>query len=120
MMPFPDDVLDLIDRTREVAIETRRGDRVRRTIIWVVADGGEVFVRSVKGEAGRWYQRALDDSRVALLVDGRRIEARAVHAPDQAERVTSALRAKYPPGGSLDRMTHPTVLTTTMRLDPPG
>jgi hypothetical protein len=43
--------LDLIDRTAEVRIETSMtGGPVHRTIIWVVVDGGDVFIRSAYGQ----------------------------------------------------------------------
>ena len=112
--------LQLIADTREVRIETRAGDRSYRTIIWVVVDDGEIFVRSVRGERGKWYQRALKNSNVALEAAGRRIEARAIPAPDpdSVERTSEALRRKYGKSRSLDSMLTPEVLGTTMRLDP--
>ncbi|MGH8914754.1 MAG: DUF2255 family protein, partial [Acidimicrobiia bacterium] len=60
------DELQAIDGAREVVIGTRTGDRVFRTVIWVVVDDDDVFVRSVRGELGRWYQRALADPEVTL------------------------------------------------------
>lgn len=119
-MPFTQDQLQAIDATSQVHIETRSGDRTFRTIIWVVTDGGEVFIRSVRGEAGKWYQRALANPDVALDVAGTRIPATAVPAtdPGSVERTTEALRRKYRPGASLDAMVHPEVLGTTLRLEP--
>ncbi|HUG09008.1 MAG TPA: nitroreductase/quinone reductase family protein [Acidimicrobiia bacterium] len=115
----PDDLL-LLEETREVRIETRRGDRTYRTVIWVVVDDGAVFVRSVRGESGRWYERVLADPDVVLHVAGRQIAARAESAADDesVELTSAALRRKYPPGQSLDSMLRPEVLDTTLRLDP--
>jgi hypothetical protein len=112
--------LDQIGVAREVLVETRRGQRTYRTIIWVVVDAGEVFVRSVRGESGRWYQRALADPEVALLVDGKRFGflARTANDPDSIRRTSEALRLKYAPGCSYDSMVRPEVLDTTLRLDP--
>ena len=55
---FGTETLRLLDETKEVRIETRRdGDSPEhRTIIWVVVVEGEVFVRSVRGQRGRWYR----------------------------------------------------------------
>lgn len=119
-MGFSRRELVLLDGTQEVEIETRREGRSIRTVIWVVVHDEEVFVRSVRGESGKWYQRALANPEVALHVDGETIEARAVPAsdPTSVQRVSDALRAKYRPGGSLDSMLRPEVLETTVRLDP--
>ena len=119
-MALTDQQLALLDETKEVEIETRSERGTFATIIWVVVIDGAVYVRSVQGEDGRWYQRALADPRVAILVDDERIEFRAVKVDDPAEieAVTAALRAKYRPGGSLDRMTRDEVVDTTFRLEP--
>ena len=112
--------LSLIDGTKEVSIDTRGGGRSFSTIIWVVVADGVVYVRSVDGPRGRWYQRALADPEVALLVGSERFRFRASHVddPNTIEMVSDALRAKYRPGGSLDRMVRDEVLDTTLRLDP--
>lgn len=119
-MSFSPDELQLIDKTGQVHIETRRGDRSHRTVIWVVVDDGEVFVRSVRGRMGKWYQRTLADPDVTLHVAGRGIPAKAVVVEDEdsIRRTSNALRRKYTPGGSLDSMLRPEVLDTTLRLDP--
>jgi hypothetical protein len=105
----------------EVEIETRRaGGKARRTIIWVVVDGGQVYVRSVRGEGGKWYQRLRDDPNGVLHVDGTAVAVRAVSVEDVAEieRVSEALRRKYArQAGSLARMLMPGTLPTTMRLE---
>ena len=119
-MALTPDQLDQISSTHMVEIETRRGEKSRRTIIWVVVDDGEVFVRSVRGDAGRWYQRAVADPEVALVVGGDRYAFTAEPAsdPESVDRTSNALRAKYRPGRSLDNMLLPEVLHTTLRLDP--
>jgi hypothetical protein len=119
-MAMSSDQLEILDEVNTVVVETRSGGRTIGTIIWVVVDDGEVFVRSVRGESGRWYQRALADPEVTLRVGDDRPRFRAVPADDAAsvERVSQALRRKYPPGGSLDRMLRPEVLGTTLHLEP--
>lgn len=119
-MTFDKETLEKLGSTKEVQIETHQGGRTFRTIIWVMVDDGEVFIRSVRGEQGKWYQRTLADPNVALLVGDDRIPAVAVPTPDpeSVERVDGALRDKYRPGGSLDSMLRSEVLGTTMRLDP--
>jgi hypothetical protein len=109
----------MIAQAREVVIETKRGDRIYRTVIWVVVDEGVVFVRSVRGDVGRWYRRATVEPSVALRVGDDRFEFVAVPAddPDSIERVSEALRRKYR-GRSLEMMLLPETLDTTLRLDP--
>ena len=119
-MPLSPEQLGRIDDTQMVEIETRSGERARRTIIWVVVEDGEVFVRSVRGRAGRWYQRAVADPNVALIVGAESYRFRAVLATDteSVERASNGFRRKYRPGRSLDSMIDPGVLDTTLRLNP--
>jgi hypothetical protein len=111
--------LQEIGEAREVVIETRRGDRITATVIWVVVGGDDVYVRSVRGESGRWYQRAVSDPDVALRVGSARFEFTALPAndPDSVELASEALRRKYR-GRSLENMLLPETLGTTLRLEP--
>ncbi len=54
-MPFTTDELRLLEETAEVEIETHAPSdgAPSRTIIWIVVDGVDVFVRSVRGARGR-------------------------------------------------------------------
>ena len=119
-MALSSEDLERIAGAREVSVETRSGDRRFRTVIWVVVDDGDVLVRSVRGEAGRWYRRAVADPDVSLLVGNDRYRLRAISAadPDDIERTSEGLRRKYPPGRSLDAMLRPEVLETTLLLEP--
>ncbi len=121
MAKFPPDVLAALAEREEVEIETGG----RKTIIWIVAHGPHVFVRSVRGERGRWYQDLLADPEATIHFRGKPklppVEVRAVHAPD-AESVaacTKALEQKYRRhGASLTAMLIPETLPTTIRLEP--
>ena len=120
-MPFSPDLLDLLERTEEVEIETHAsGDPAHRTTIWIVVDGDVPFVRSVRGPAGRWYREALAQPSVTIHAAGQSIAARAVPAvaPDSIARCSAALRRKYAGDPSLDLMLRPEVLSTTLRLEP--
>jgi len=112
--------LERISEVKEVLIETRARDRVFSTVIWVAVDQGEVFVRSVRGHAGRWFQRALADPEVTLRVGETRFRFRAIPAADDesVRRTSDGLSAKYPKGRSLDAMLRPEVLDTTLLLEP--
>jgi hypothetical protein len=79
-----------------------------------------VFVRSVRGETGRWYREATANPAVAIHVDGRRLAATAIAAtdPDSIERTSAALREKYDRIPGLRPMLKPDVLDATLRLEP--
>jgi hypothetical protein len=121
-MSFSGEDLAAIDAAEEIRIETQApGGPVHRTIIWIMVDDGEVFVRSVDGEKGRWYQDAKANPAVAIHVDGRRLPATAIPAddPDSIDRVSAALNRKYAGhGGSLQSMLKPHNFATTLRLEP--
>jgi hypothetical protein len=119
---FDAPTLRLIDAAYEVDIETTRPNgSARQTTIWAVVEGGDVYVRSVRGDRGYWYQAALDrPADVYLLVEGTRIAARAVAAsdPEAIARCSDGLSKKYRADGSLRSMLRPNVLATTIRLEP--
>jgi hypothetical protein len=116
----PQDLHDL-DTAHEVRIETHRPDgSTRSVVIWIVVDKGEVFVRSVRGAAGRWYQEALAEPAVTIDDSGRRLEARAipVHDANSIRRVSDALQHKYKGADGLAEMLVPGILDATLRLEP--
>ena len=119
-MPFTDADLELIDRTKEVRIETAKaGGPIHRTIIWVVVDGGDVFVRSAYGPDARWYREATTNPDVSLLVGGRRFDARAVPASDdEIVRMSAGLERKYAGDPATRQMNRPELLPLTLRLEP--
>jgi hypothetical protein len=117
---FPKDVLQLLDRTQEVDIETRSASgATHRVPIWVVVSGDDVFVRSWKGSQAAWYRRLL--ARDGALVAGRRrIRVRAVRATDadSVRRTSEGFRTKYRHSRSTASMVREEILDTTMRLEP--
>ena len=120
-MSFASDDLDRIGRAEEIEIETQAPDApIHRTTIWIVVDGEEVFVRSVRGRTARWYREATANPAVAIHVDGRRLPATAIPAtdPDSIERTSAALRVKYDRIPGLRPMLKPDVLDATLRLEP--
>jgi hypothetical protein len=115
------DDLAALDRSEEVRIETRApGGSPHSTIIWVVVDAGDVFVRSVRGERGRWYREAVANPAVALLVGGRRLTLTAIPAtdPDSVDRASDAFRRKYAADPAVASMLRERTLSTTLRLEP--
>jgi len=120
-MRFEPGDLALLDETEEVEIETARPEGpVHRTIIWVVVDGDDVFVRSVNGATARWYREAVADPAVAVHAAGRRLSARAAAAtdPSSVKRTSDALIRKYSADPALRLMLIPEIFDTTLRLTP--
>lgn len=121
---FDTATLELLDRVREVRIETTSldGTTTHRTIIWIVTANDQVFIRSVRGTAGRWYREARRRPDVVLHAEGSAIPAMAVLAndADTVRLVSAAFTAKYGrrSPGSTASMLRPHTLETTVRVDP--
>lgn len=118
---FDRPTLDLLDRAMEIDIETMRVDGMpRRTTIWLVVDDDEVFVRSVRGERGFWYQSAREEPDKVVLHVGRAIPVRVVAATDDesVDRCSRGLQQKYAADPATPTMVRPNVLGTTLRLEP--
>lgn len=119
-MSFPKATLALLDRSKEVDIETRSPKGTIHVLpIWIVVDGDDVFVRAVRGPTSRWY-RELVARPGAVIADGKRIKVRAIRAAGavSVKRASDGYRKKYRKGGSLDSMLLPPTLPTTLRLEP--
>jgi hypothetical protein len=120
-MRFEPADLALLAETEEVEIETTRpGGPAHRTIIWVVVDGEDAFVRSVNGSGARWYREALATPAVTIHVADRGLHARAVPAadPSSVQRTSDVLAHKYADDPDLQSMLEPETLETTLRLVP--
>jgi hypothetical protein len=121
-MPFSREDLDALDRAKEVRIETSAGPGkpIHRTIIWVVVDRDEVFIRSWRGVTARWYREALANPDVAIHVGKRRLSARAVpaHDADAVSRTSAELKRKYEGDPAAGSMVRDETLITTLRLEP--
>lgn len=118
------EILDALDRTEEIHIETRRDGSSpgHETVIWAVVVDGDAFVRSVRGKKGRWYREASANPDVTLRVNDGRVQVRAVPETDERtiEKVSEAVREKYGASfpGPTAAMVREEVLATTLRLLP--
>lgn len=120
-MSFRQTDLHDLDIAREVRIETRDGGGdIHSTIVWIVVDGGEVFVRSVRGELGRWWREAMDHRQVTIDDAGRRLAGILVPAgdADSIARVDAALTRKYANDEGYDSMLDDESRRTTARIEP--
>jgi hypothetical protein len=118
---FDADTLAAFDREAEVDIETvGPSGATRRATIWIVVVGGLVYIRSWRGDQGRWYQDVGREPRSAIHVDGRRVPviARPATEPADVARCSRALEQKYAGDPSTPSMVRREVLHTTLRLMP--
>jgi hypothetical protein len=120
-MRFSDAELALLDETEEIEIETVAPDGgTHRTIIWVMVDGEEAFVRSVRGSAARWYREAVARPEVTIHAAGRSLPAAVVAAADEdsIRRTSDQLARKYDGIDGLEPMLRPETFDTTLRVIP--
>ena len=110
-----------LETVEEVEIETRRseGAPVHRTIIWIVVTDGQVYVRSLRGEDGRWFRELMAMPDAGLHVEGEAVPVLAVRADDRdsVERATDGFRRKYADSPYLDSMIRDEIAPTTVRLE---
>ena len=122
--PFDAATLGMLDRVREVELETTANDgaTIHRTIIWVVVVGESAFIRSEYAEAGRWYREARARPDVVLHAEAQAIPVSAVLVSDATTigQVSDAYRQKYGKrsAASTEAMVAQHTLEHTLRLDP--
>jgi hypothetical protein len=118
---FDADVLDLFREESEVDIETWNEARgSRRATIWIVVADDVPYIRSFRGEHGRWFQDLRLESHGAIHAAGRRIPVQAVPAddPESIEACSRELARKYAGDPSTPAMLTPMAVGTTLRLEP--
>lgn len=125
-MRFEPGELAWLAETEEIEIETSAPDGAsHRTIIWVVVDADDAFIRSVNGPTARWYREAVANPTVTIhtrrcVQPARSVTARVETATDRSsiERTDEALQRKYAGDPSVRSMLAPDILDTTLRLVP--
>jgi hypothetical protein len=95
------------------------GDEVR-TPIWIVTVGPSVFVRSYRGNKGRWYQHVLARRIFPLEIEGTDVvvSAEPVTTATTNDDVSAAYKAKYPDEPETPDMVSSPVVATTLQLVP--
>ena len=119
MASFDTDTLRLLQTVPEVRIRTEKHPDTA-VITWVVTAEDGVYVRSVRGAKGRWYQDLKAGGPAMLEVQGRQIAVQAIPAAD-AQSIDCASReylSKYRSSPYAEPMVRAEVLTTTLRLEP--
>lgn len=114
------DELDLLARTGEVAISSRRADGSDSPWwpIWIVRVDDDVFVRSTDGPDKVWFRNAIRRGRGRIRAGDVVMEAEFVDHRDAPQgAITAAYRTKYRTSSpwSLDRAS---TSTSTIRVLP--
>jgi len=120
-MRFAPDELALLADTEEIELETARPDgQTGRTIIWIMVDGEDAFIRSVNGAGARWYREATANPSVTIHAGTQALRAHVIAAPDpeSVARVNDALERKYTGIVGLREMLVPDIFETTLRVEP--
>ena len=99
-----------------------RGEECHTFLLRSVArrDDNDVYVRSVHGGNGRWYQNITAKPDAAIHIEGRRLAVHAMPVTDEAliARVSNDYLRKYRDDPSANSMVLKEILPTTLRLEP--
>ena len=120
-MQWDSSTFEELAASREPDVVVPAPDRAPiRVPIWVVAVDGGIYVRSWKGEAGRWYRRARRYGSGSLATSAGERAVRFVPV-DDAELDAAIDReylVKYGRNRYARAMIRPPATGTTLRLDP--
>ena len=116
------DELDRIGDAEELHIAPRRKDGTLRPAvpIWVVRVGDELYVRSWRGDGGRWYRAARASGEGQVSAGGVSKDVALLAAADEVnDAVDAAFLEKHPSyTGYVEPMVASQARATTQRLVP--
>lgn len=120
---FSAETVTRVGQAEVIELETRADASAptRSTTTWIVADHSNLYVRSVRGPQGKWYQRVQHYPTVTLHASGQTLAVRLAPVTDTTEidRVSTAYRQKYAAdASSVQAMLAPATLPTTMKVVP--
>jgi hypothetical protein len=116
---FDTTTLGALHKAKEVRIRPGKSTKPG-VIIWVVTTGDEVFVRSVQGRNGKWYQRLAARKEGTLEIDHRLLPVTAHAVADKATigAVSAEYLRKYATSPYAQSIVRADTLPTTLRLEP--
>lgn len=125
MAAWTADELDRIGSAEELQLQSLRGDGSLRepVTIWVVRDGDDLYVRSVKGTRGPWFRGTRTRRAGRIRAGGVDKDVAFVDAEDGAGatgRLDAAYREKYGryPADIFGSIVTPQAQDATIRLVP--
>jgi hypothetical protein len=108
----------------QLASARRDGALSKPVTIWVVRDGDDLYVRSVRGRTSRWFRGVQDRHEGHIRAGGVDKDVVFVENGDEAvnDAIDDAYRTKYGryPAAVVDPMVSPEVRAATLRLLPRG
>lgn len=112
--------LDSLDRIGEIRVAGRRDDGSLRplVIVWHVVVDGALYVRSVRGENGKWYQGVTTRMEGVISWGGQTRDVRYVRDAGHDAAIDDAYFAKYGRGASAQSITNDVATATTLRVEP--
>ena len=123
MTQWTSDQLDKVGRAEELQIASIQPDGTLRkpVTIWVVRDGEDLYVRSVRGRSAQWFRGTQERHEGRIRAGGVQYDVTFVDADhDIDEQVDAAYRAKYRryAGSILNSVLTPEARSTTTKLVP--
>jgi hypothetical protein len=120
---WTNDQLDRIGQAEEVRVESVGEDRKlgKPVTIWAVRHGDGIYVRSVRGRAGRWYRGAQETKQGRIRGGGVQQDVAFEEAESGVEgEVDDAYRTKYRryAGAILNSVLTPQARSATVKLVP--
>jgi len=123
MTQWTGDQLDRFVRAEEVQIASVRRDGVlsKPVTVWVVRQGDDIFVRSVRGRSAHWFRGTQERNEGRIQGAGVQQDVTFVDADHNIDdEVDTAYRAKYRryAGSILNSVLTPEARLTTIKLAP--
>lgn len=125
MTTWTSDELNKIGTAEELEIQSRRQDGTLRkpVIIWVVREGGDLYVRAYKGRTSPWFRGALAQHEGHVRAGGVDKDVSFEEAGEDAalnDRIDAVFRSKYRHYAKniVDTDVTPEARAATLRLAP--
>jgi hypothetical protein len=123
MTKWTGDQLDSVARAEEVQITSvgRDGVLSKPVTVWVVRQGDDIFVRSVRGRSAHWFRGTQERQEGRIRAGGFQQDVTFIDADHNLDdEVDAAYRAKYRryAGSILDSVLTPEARSTTIKLVP--
>jgi hypothetical protein len=116
--------LDRIGTAQELELASLRTDGTPRrpVTVWVIREGGNLYVRSWRGQSGAWYRgvRKRHHGRIRAAGVDKAVDFFAVDDEEVNQRIDAAYRSKYGRYGPsyVGPMTSGETRMTTLRVEP--
>jgi hypothetical protein len=122
MTAWSSDELTRIAAADELQIAPRRGDGSLRNpvTIWVVREGGDIYIRSYRGAGGSWFRGVQQRREGRIWAGGVEKDVSFAEETNSAinDRIDAAYRAKYGRSPYVGAMVAPEARATTLELMP--